>query len=166
MSVCVRGDMSVCEVCVCSEELWRCLEEMRGLILNRAAVRIQAAVRRFLCRAHWPQLKVSLRQARLQGEAQSKLRYTHTFIHSHTPSQSTSPTHTPPHSSTSSTVPPPQATNGERVYTVRNYTIVGNYKVGFPQWRVMKCSYPESTLTPGGRDLCTRVAHRREAILL
>ncbi len=35
------------------------------------------------------------------------------------------------------------------MYTVRNYTIVGNYKVGFPQWRVMKCSYPESTLTPG-----------------
>ncbi len=95
VSVCVRGDMSVCEVCVCSEELWRCLEEMRGLILNRAAVRIQAAVRRFLCRAHWPQLKVSLRQARLQGEAQSKLRYTHTFIHSHTPSQSPPP-HTHP----------------------------------------------------------------------
>lgn len=25
---------------------------------------------------------------------------------------------------------------------MRNYTIVGNYKVGFPQWRVMKCQYP------------------------
>ena len=32
--------------------------------------------------------------------------------------------------------------NGEKPYTVRNYTIVGNYKVGFPQWRVMKCHYP------------------------
>ena len=25
---------------------------------------------------------------------------------------------------------------------IRNYTIVGNYKVAFPQWRVMKCSFP------------------------
>ena len=33
--------------------------------------------------------------------------------------------------------------NGERAYTVRNYTIVGNYKVGFPQWRVMRCHYPD-----------------------
>ena len=37
--------------------------------------------------------------------------------------------------------------NGEKPYTVRNYTIVGNYKVGFPQWRVMKCHYP-------GEDFC------------
>ena len=36
----------------------------------------------------------------------------------------------------------PQHQNGERPCTVRNYTIVGNYKVGFPQWRVMKCQYP------------------------
>lgn len=45
-----------------------------------------------------------------------------------------------------------QGHNGEHVYTVRNYTIVGNYKVGFPQWRVMKCAYPESgagLLRPG-----------------
>lgn len=34
--------------------------------------------------------------------------------------------------------------NGERVYTVRNYTIVGNFKVGFPQWRVMRCQYPDN----------------------
>ena len=33
--------------------------------------------------------------------------------------------------------------NGETPYTVRNYTIVGNYKVGFPQWRVMRCVFPE-----------------------
>lgn len=57
-----------------SEELYQCLERMRLLILNRAAVRIQAAVRMFLCQRHWPQLSVSLRQARLQGEAQSKIR--------------------------------------------------------------------------------------------
>ena len=36
------------------------------------------------------------------------------------------------------------AQNGERVYTVRNYTIVGNFKVGFPQWRVMRCQYPDN----------------------
>lgn len=35
--------------------------------------------------------------------------------------------------------------NGETPYTVRNYTIVGNYKVGFPQWRIMKVMYPEAT---------------------
>ena len=34
--------------------------------------------------------------------------------------------------------------NGDLPFTVRNYTIVGNYKVGFPQWRVMKCVYPEA----------------------
>ena len=34
--------------------------------------------------------------------------------------------------------------NGELPYTVRNYTIVGNYKIGFPQWRLMRCTYPES----------------------
>lgn len=34
--------------------------------------------------------------------------------------------------------------NGERMYTVRNYTIVGNFKVGFPQWRVMRCQYPDN----------------------
>lgn len=38
---------------------------------------------------------------------------------------------------------PHTSVNGERAYTVRNYTIVGNYKVGFPQWRVMRCSYPD-----------------------
>ncbi len=27
---------------------------------------------------------------------------------------------------------------------MRNYTIVGNYKIGFPQWRLMRCVYPES----------------------
>ena len=38
---------------------------------------------------------------------------------------------------------PHTSVNGERAYTVRNYTIVGNYKVGFPQWRVMRCHYPD-----------------------
>ena len=38
--------------------------------------------------------------------------------------------------------------NGEKPYTVRNYTIVGNYKVGFPQWRVMKCHYPGEHFDP------------------
>ena len=29
-------------------------------------------------------------------------------------------------------------------YSVRNYSIVGNFKVGFPQWRAMRCQYPET----------------------
>lgn len=60
-----------------SEEFYQCLERMRAHILNRAAVRIQAAVKMFLRRKHWPQLKFSLQQAKLQGEAQAILRYFH-----------------------------------------------------------------------------------------
>ncbi|XP_064406654.1 unconventional myosin-IXb-like [Halichondria panicea] len=122
-----------------NEELFRCLEHMRLLILNRAAVRIQAAVRRFLCRQHWPQLMVSLRAARLQGEAQTKLTKT----------------------------VPPVAPNGEKVYTVRNYTIVGSYKVGFPQWRVMKCCYPEGgLLRPGDEVYVLGRSHKRGYLIV
>jgi len=72
----------------------------------------------YLGRKHWPQLKFSLRQAKLQGEAQTHLSVDAREV--------------------------PQHQNGERPCTVRNYTIVGNYKVGFPQWRVMKCQYPDT----------------------
>lgn len=34
--------------------------------------------------------------------------------------------------------------NGTQAYSVRNYSIVGNYKIGFPQWRTMRCQYPEA----------------------
>ena len=34
--------------------------------------------------------------------------------------------------------------NGTQSYSVRNYSIVGNFKVGFPQWRAMRCRYPET----------------------
>lgn len=34
--------------------------------------------------------------------------------------------------------------NGTQSYSVRNYSIVGNYKIGFPQWRIMRCQYPEA----------------------
>ena len=29
-------------------------------------------------------------------------------------------------------------------YGIRNYSIIGNIKVGFPQWRVMRCQYPDT----------------------
>ena len=58
--------------------------------------------------------------------------YIHTRIHTHT--------HTP-HSGG----PDDEKVNGGQIsYSVRNYSIVGNYKVGFPQWRVMRCQYPEA----------------------
>ena len=47
-----------------------------------------------------------------------------------------------PHPNNNTTSAQPQ--NGELPYTVRNYTIVGNYRVGFPQWRVMRCVFPET----------------------
>ena len=59
--------------CIFSEEFRQCLEKLRDRILNRAVVRIQAAVKMYLCRKHWPQLKFSLQQAKLQGEAQVHL---------------------------------------------------------------------------------------------
>lgn len=112
-----------------NEEFRQSLERLRDRILRRAAVKIQANVRTYLCRKHWPQLKFSLRQARLQGEAQTQL--------------------------SEDAVQTPHAQNGEKAYTVRNYTIVGNYKVGFPQWRVMKCQYPDSghTLLRAGDEV-------------
>ena len=58
-----------------SEEFFQCLEHLRQRVLSRAVVKIQAAVRMYLHRKHWPQLKYSLQQARLQGEAHNQLRY-------------------------------------------------------------------------------------------
>ena len=56
--------------------------------------------------------------------------YTQEYAHTHTP-----------HSGG----PDDEKVNGGQVsYSVRNYSIVGNYKVGFPQWRVMRCQYPEA----------------------
>ena len=40
---------------------------------------------------------------------------------------------------------------------IRNYTIVGNYKVAFPQWRVMKCSFPGER--DGQTDLLIDIIH-------
>lgn len=56
-----------------SEEFRQSLEHMRGRVLHRAAVKIQAVVRMYLAKTHWPQLKFSLNQARLQGAAQQTL---------------------------------------------------------------------------------------------
>lgn len=66
-----------CTCCVfcLSEEFFQCLEQLRQRVLSRAVVKIQAAVRMYLRRKHWPQLKYSLQQARLQGEAHNQLRY-------------------------------------------------------------------------------------------
>lgn len=104
-----------------NEEFRQCLERYRGRILHRAAVKVQAAVRMYLCHKHWPQLKFSLKQAQLQGEAQNQLSADAGGGGGSRGSQSS-----------------------QKAYTVRNYTIVGNYKVGFPQWRVMRCQYPDS----------------------
>ena len=57
-----------------SEEFRQSLEKLRERILLRAAIKIQAEVRMYICRKHWPQLKFSLRQARLQGEVQTQIR--------------------------------------------------------------------------------------------
>ena len=47
-----------------------------------------------------------------------------------------------PHNGRHHSVPDSHRNGGEASYTSRNYTIVGNYKVAFPQWRVMRCPYP------------------------
>lgn len=57
----------------CSEEFRKSLEQMRRRVLQRAAVKVQAVVRMFLAKKHWPQLKFSLKQAKLQGAAQQTL---------------------------------------------------------------------------------------------
>ena len=44
--------------------------------------------------------------------------------------------------SSSSPPIPDRQRNGDPSYNARNYTIVGNYKVAFPQWRLMRRSYP------------------------
>ena len=138
--VCVS--FGYCSISLCtlehSEEFRQSLERLRDRILRRAAVKIQANVRTYLCRKHWPQLKFSLRQARLQGEAQTQLRYDKLAVG--LVPQGKPLNDSLPHSEDA--VQTPHAQNGEKAYTVRNYTIVGNYKVGFPQWRVMKCQYP------------------------
>ena len=36
--------------------------------------------------------------------------------------------------------PPPPVTIAS--VSSRNYTIIGNFKIAFPQWRVIKCKYP------------------------
>ena len=46
---------------------------MRERAFQRSAVKIQSLARMFLARKHWPQLKFSLDQAKLQGEAQETL---------------------------------------------------------------------------------------------
>ena len=46
---------------------------MRERVFQRSAVKIQSLVRMFLRRKHWPQLKFSLNQAKLQGVAQKSL---------------------------------------------------------------------------------------------
>jgi myosin heavy subunit len=99
-----------------TEELHQAVEGVRQARLHAAATRVQAAVRRFLCRRQWPHLKFSLRQAKLQGQAHTQL----------------------------IGGPEEGRQNGGQSYSVRNYSIVGNYKVGFPQWRAMRCQYPES----------------------
>ena len=56
-----------------SEEFRQSLEHMRERVYQRAVVKIQSVVRMFLARTHWPQLKFSLSQAKLQGVAQKTL---------------------------------------------------------------------------------------------
>jgi hypothetical protein len=111
-----------------TEELYQCVEGLRKDRLHWAAVTIQATVRMFLCQLHWPQLKFSLRQAKLQGQAHTQL------IEG----------------------PEDVKRGGSQAYSVRNYSIVGNYKVGFPQWRTMRCHYPESgpPLLQAGEEVC------------
>lgn len=111
-----------------TEELYQHAEGLRTSSLHRAAVKIQATFRMFLCHRHWPQLKFSLRQAKLQGQA-------HTHLIGG---------------------PDDVRQNGTQAYSIRNYSIVGNYKVGFPQWRTMRCQYPETGpgLLQAGEEVC------------
>ena len=46
-----------------------------------------------------------------------------------------------PMSSSSPPIPDRQRNGDPASYNTRNYTIVGNYKVAFPQWRLMRHSY-------------------------
>jgi hypothetical protein len=100
-----------------TEDLYQAIEGLRRDRLHTAAVRIQATVRMFLCRRQWPHLKFSLRQAKLQGQAHTQL---------------------------IGGGEEARVNGGQITYSVRNYSIVGNYRVGFPQWRTMRCQYPES----------------------
>lgn len=50
----------------------------------------------------------------------------------------------------------------------RNYTVVGNVKVGFPQWRIMKSNYPEKSplLTAGLTVFVTGRSHQRGFLIV
>ena len=50
-----------------SEEMWRSLCGERERRQGKAAILLQSYVRMYLCRKHWPELKVSLRHSQLQS---------------------------------------------------------------------------------------------------
>eukprot|EP00731_Ephydatia_muelleri_P029419 Em0020g1063a len=118
-----------------SEETWRALCSQRERRRVKAAIVLQSYVRMYLCRKHWPELKVSLRQSQLQSAI-------------------------PAHGSTGAGA---QSLRADE-YTPRNYTVYRNFKVNFPQWRLMKYQYPDSgasVLRPGDEVYVISRSHRR-----
>ena len=88
---------------------------------------------------HTPHVRLSLSLS-LSPSLSICLSIYHIHIHIYTQEYTHTHTHTP-HSGG----PDDEKVNGGQIsYSVRNYSIVGNYKVGFPQWRVMRCQYPEA----------------------
>ena len=51
-----------------TEEFKQEMEKARVRLREQAAVTIQTAARKYLCVKHWPYLRSTLRQAKLQGQ--------------------------------------------------------------------------------------------------
>ena len=121
-----------------SEEMWRSLCGERERRQGKAAILLQSYVRMYLCRKHWPELKVSLRHSQLQSALLT-------------------------HGSTTTAGTQPSLRADE--YTPRNYTVYKNFKINFPQWRVMKYQYPDNgasvVLRPGDEVYVISRSHRR-----